>query len=89
MIEGAAQAALVMLGLAIAFCVARVALGPELGDRVVAMDTLVLVLINVVVTAGVLMRTRTVLDVPVVLAALAFVGTVAAARFMRGGAPFA
>jgi multisubunit Na+/H+ antiporter MnhF subunit len=88
-IEGAAQAALVMLGLAIACCVVRLALGPELGDRVVAMDTLVLVLINIVVTAGVLMRTRTVLDVPVVLAALAFVGTVAAARFMKGGAPFA
>jgi multisubunit Na+/H+ antiporter MnhF subunit len=88
-IEAAAQAALAMLGLAIVLCVVRLALGPELGDRVIAMDTLVPVLINIVVTAGVLMRTRTVLDVPVVLAALAFVGTVAAARFMRGGAPFA
>jgi multisubunit Na+/H+ antiporter MnhF subunit len=63
--------------------------GPNFVDRVVAADALALVLLNVVLTVGVVWNTRDYVDVAVVLAALAFVGTVAAARFVSRGGPLA
>ncbi|MDR7478720.1 MAG: monovalent cation/H+ antiporter complex subunit F [Armatimonadota bacterium] len=85
----AAEAALLLLATAIALCVVRLALGPSLADRVIAVDTLALVFVNLVVTLGMLLGTRAFLDVAVALAALGFVGTVAAAQFIRRGGPFA
>ncbi len=84
-----AALALVLLGCAAALCAVRVAVGPGFVDRVVAADALALVLLNVVLTVGVVWNTRDYLDVAVVLAALAFVGTVAAARFVSRGGPLA
>lgn len=69
-------------------CVARVALGPSLADRVLALDCL---LITGVVGIGVdAARTRsgTYLDVLLVVALVAFIGTTAVARFIeRQGEP--
>lgn len=81
--------ALALLGCAAALYAVRVAVGPGFVDRVMAADALASVLMNVVLTVGVLWNTRDYLDVAVVLAALAFVGTIAAARFVSGGGPLA
>jgi multicomponent K+:H+ antiporter subunit F len=81
--------ALVLLAVAGALCAVRLALGPAFADRVVAADALAMVLLNVVLVLGVAWETRDALDVAVVLAALAFVGTVAAARFLSRGGPLA
>ncbi len=81
--------ALVLLAIAGGLCVMRLALGPGFADRVVAADALAMVLLNLVLVLGVAWQTRDALDVAVVLAALAFVGTVAAARFLSEGGPFA
>lgn len=80
---------LVLLACAAALCSLRLAVGPGFVDRVVAADALAMVLLNVVLTVGVLEDTRDYLGVAVVLAALAFVGTVAAARFVSRGGPLA
>lgn len=80
---------LALLGCAALLCAVRVAVGPGFVDRVMAADALASVLMNVVLTVGVLWNTRDYLDVAVVLAALAFVGTMAAARFVSGGGPLA
>ncbi len=89
MIEAAATLALALLVGALGCCVVRLVVGPTFPDRVVASDTLVLVVMNLVLTLGVLWRTRDYADVPVLLAALAFIGTVAAAQFIRRGGPLA
>ncbi|MCS7235885.1 MAG: monovalent cation/H+ antiporter complex subunit F [Armatimonadota bacterium] len=81
--------ALAVLACAGALCAVRVAAGPGFVDRVVAADALAMVLLNVVLTVGVLWDTRDYLEVALVLAALAFVGTVAAARFLSRGGPLA
>ncbi len=81
--------ALALLACAAALCAVRLAAGPGFADRVVAADALASVLLNVVLTVGVAWNTRDYLDVAVVLAALAFVGTVAAARFVARGGPLA
>lgn len=85
----AVGAALVLLAVAGALCAVRLALGPAFADRVVAADALAMVLLNVVLVLGVAWGTRDALDIAVVLAALAFVGTVAAARFLSRGGPLA
>jgi|FaiFalDrversion2_1042247.scaffolds.fasta_scaffold01358_3 multicomponent K+:H+ antiporter subunit F len=89
MIPTAATLAIALLVGALACCVARLVVGPSFADRIVASDTLVLVVMNLVVTLGVLWQTRDYADVPVLLAALGFVGTVAAAQFIRRGGPLA
>ncbi len=89
MIAAAATVALALLVGALGCCVVRLVVGPTFPDRIVASDTLVLVVMNLVLTLGVLWRTRDYADVPVLLAALAFVGTVAAAQFIRRGGPLA
>ncbi len=81
--------ALVLLAVAGALCAVRLALGPGFADRVVAADVLAVVLLNVVLVLGVAWESRDALDVAVVLASLAFVGVVAAARFLSRGGPLA
>jgi len=72
-----------MLALSALLYVARVAFGPSLADRVIALDCL---LITGVVAIGVeATRTRsgTYLDVLLVVALVAFIGTTAVARFIE------
>ncbi|MGH2372555.1 MAG: monovalent cation/H+ antiporter complex subunit F [bacterium] len=81
--------AMTMLVLAMALCLLRLIRGPHLGDRVVAGDTIALVLVNVVAVLGMRAGTRLYADVAAVVAILGFIGTVAAARFVRGRPPLA
>jgi multicomponent Na+:H+ antiporter subunit F len=69
-------------------CASRVALGPSLADRVVALDTLLIVGVAGVAVETVRTRDGVYLDVLLVVALVAFVGTTAVARFIeRRGAP--
>lgn len=81
--------ALAMLVTAMALCLARLIRGPHLGDRIVAGDTIALILINLVAVLGVRANTRLYSDVGAVVAILGFIGTVAAARYLRGRHPLA
>ncbi len=64
-------------------CLARLARGPSLADRVVALDALVLVVVSGVGVHAVRTGDGTYLDVLVVVALLGFVGTVTVARFIE------
>ncbi len=68
-------------------CLARLARGPSLADRVVALDALVLVVVSGIAVHAVRTGDGAYLDVLVVVALLGFVGTVTVARFIewRGG----
>jgi multicomponent Na+:H+ antiporter subunit F len=75
--------ALAGLGVAAALCVVRLLRPGTLADRIVALDTLLVVTVCGIVVWGV--RTGTAAFIPVLLVAslLAFVGTVTVARFIE------
>lgn len=70
---------MVMLSLAIAFV--RLALGPTLADRVVALDMMTVTIIAVCGVAAVTTGVYALLDVALVLALVGFLATVALARY--------
>ena len=73
-----------MLGAGALLALVRLALGPSLLDRVVATDTLlVIIAAGLAVHAG-LQRDPTVVPVLVVVSLLAFVGSVSVARYIAG-----
>ncbi|MDQ7840914.1 MAG: monovalent cation/H+ antiporter complex subunit F [bacterium] len=85
----AVTVALAMLVVAMALCLLRLVRGPHLGDRVVAGDTIATILIILVAVLGMRAGTRLYADVAAVVAILGFIGTVAAARYVRGRPPIA
>ncbi len=77
----ATQGALVMImvGLAVAFI--RLAKGPSLADRVVALDMMTVTIISFCGVYAVLVEDSSFLDVAIVLALVGFLATVALARY--------
>ncbi len=89
MIAVASSISLALLTVAMALTFVRVLRGPHLGDRVVAGDAISLFLINIVAVLGIRAGTRLYADVAAVVAILGFIGTIAAARYVRGRPPIA
>lgn len=80
-------AALVMLAVAVALTFIRLAKGPTLPDRVIALDLIGVLLVCVLIlTAGVTAQ-QSLLDVAMVVALISFVGTVAYARYIEREGP--
>lgn len=75
--------ALAGLGLAAALCVVRLIRPGSLADRVVALDTLLVVTVSAIVVWGVRIGTDAFVPVLLVASLLAFVGTVTVARFIE------
>jgi len=67
-----------------ALCILRSVLGPTAPDRVVAMDALTSLVIAAFVLLGVYYQTPIFLDIALVYALLAFVGTLAIAKYLEG-----
>jgi multicomponent K+:H+ antiporter subunit F len=63
----------------------RVARAPSLGDRVLALDTMVINGIALVVLYGVLQDTAVYFEVSLIIAMVGFISTVAYARYMLRG----
>ena len=75
--------ALTLLAIAAGLSFVRLAKGPTLPDRVIAIDLIgVLLVCLLVVTAGVTAQ-QALLDVAMVVALISFVGTVAYARYIE------
>lgn len=72
-----------VLALAIALAVGRLLRGPSLPDRVVALDLLVSLGIGVAVVHAIYEDQPAFLDVAVILALVAFLGTVAFAAYVE------
>jgi multicomponent Na+:H+ antiporter subunit F len=70
---------LILLGLAVAFV--RLAIGPSLADRVVALDMMTVTIISFCGVYAVFMDEPSFLDVAIVLALVGFLATVALARY--------
>ncbi|MFB6271661.1 MAG: monovalent cation/H+ antiporter complex subunit F [Salinibacter sp.] len=74
---------LAVLGLSIAGALLRVLWGPELPDRVVALDLVAYLAMGFLSAYAVLAGEDTFIDVALVLGLLAFLGTLAVARYVE------
>ncbi|MCV3271399.1 K+/H+ antiporter subunit F [Roseobacter sp. WL0113] len=63
----------------------RLVLGPSTGDRILALDTMVVNAIGLIVLLGIAQGVRIYFEVSLIIAMLGFVSTVAYARFVLRG----
>jgi multicomponent Na+:H+ antiporter subunit F len=76
---------LVIIGCGVLLCALRMLKGPTAPDRAVALDTAVTVTTALLVLLGFTLHRYIYLDVSLVYAVLAFVGSIAIARYLEGG----
>ncbi len=77
--------AFMCFGLGLLLTLYRVIFAPGVGDRVLALDTMVINAIAILVLQGIRQGTEIFFEAAMVVAMLGFVGTVAYARFMLRG----
>ncbi len=75
---------LVLIFCACLICAVRAALGPTAPDRVVAIDALVALMVCALVLLSVYYHAPIYLDVALVYAFIAFLGTLAIAKYLEG-----
>lgn len=84
-LELALDFALGAVAMAMALCGWRLLRGPDLPDRILALDTLYLSTVALVVLLGIRWQTALLFEAALIIAMLGFVATVAAARFVTRG----
>ena len=77
--------ALVLMAVAVAMCLVRILAGPSLPDRVIALDAAGIGAMGIMVILAVKYDEELFLDLALVFAVLAFVGTVSIAKFLLRG----
>jgi multicomponent K+:H+ antiporter subunit F len=77
--------AFVVVGLCQIMAMVRVVIGPNTGDRILALDTMVVNAIGLIVLMGLAQGTRIYFEASLIIAMLGFVSTVAYARFILRG----
>lgn len=76
---------LAMLGLAIGLSLFRLVRGPDLPDRILALDTLYVLTTALLVALGIWLDSGVYFEAAMLIALLGFVGTVALARYLERG----
>lgn len=76
---------LAMMGLALVLTLARMIKGPDLPDRILALDTLYINAIAFLVLFGVWLDTGLYFEAALLIAVMGFVGTVAVAKYLLRG----
>lgn len=74
-----------MLSLTMLLCLLRLLRGPDLPDRVLALDTLYINAIALLILFGLLLRSNLYFEVALLIAVMGFVGTVAVAKYLLRG----
>lgn len=74
-----------MPSLAMLLCLLRLLRGPDLPDRVLALDTLYINAIALLILFGLLLRSNLYFEVALLIAVMGFVGTVAVAKYLLRG----
>ena len=77
--------AFVVVGLSQIMAMIRLVIGPDTGDRILALDTMVVNAIGIIVLLGIAHGTRIYFEASLIIAMLGFVSTVAYARFILRG----
>jgi multicomponent K+:H+ antiporter subunit F len=73
------------VGMSLLLCVWRLARGPEVIDRVLALDTMYVNVVALVVLLGIRLNTALFFEAALLIALLGFVSTVALARYVSRG----
>jgi multicomponent K+:H+ antiporter subunit F len=77
--------AFIALAVAQVMAMIRLIIGPDTGDRILALDTMVVNAIGLIVLLGLAQGTPIYFEVTLIIAMLGFVSTVAYARFVLRG----
>jgi multicomponent K+:H+ antiporter subunit F len=85
LVDGALAVAQVMLALAMAFAAARLMIGPQAQDRVLALDTLYVDAMLLILVLGMREASTVYFEAALVVAMLGFVSTAALAKFLLRG----
>ena len=80
-LHGVAEVVLVLLTLAILFAFIRLVIGPDPADRIVALDLISVLIVAYLGAFSIYTGEKSFLDVAIAYALIAFLGTVALARF--------
>jgi len=73
-----------LIGLGIVFALLRLFIGPTAFDRVVALDTLNIIITSLIVLIAFLLKSSLYLDIALAYGILAFIETIVFARFLEG-----
>jgi multisubunit Na+/H+ antiporter MnhF subunit len=86
MIEVVTSIGVVILALCIIMAAYRVIAGPSQPDRVIALDTIAINIVGLILILEIQLGSRAYVDAALVIALLSFLGTVALAKYLAGGA---
>lgn len=78
-------AAFVAVALSQIMAMIRLVIGPDTGDRILALDTMVVNAIGIIVLLGIALGIQIYFEAALIIAMLGFVSTVAYARFVLRG----
>ncbi len=81
-VQWAAQAALVLLIVGMILLVIRLIRGPNLGDRILALDTITLLGVGFIAAIAVLTGFTLYIDIAIAIGLVGFLSTVALARYL-------
>lgn len=76
---------LVIMGLALLLCLARLIKGPDLPDRILALDTLYINAIALLVLFGIWLGSDLYFEAALLIALMGFVSTVAVTKYLLRG----
>jgi multicomponent K+:H+ antiporter subunit F len=85
MLNTAIPIAFVMIGLAMMLSLYRMVIGPDMTDRVLALDTLYINTVALIVLIGIDMNNCAYFESALLIAIMGFVGTVALSKYMLRG----
>ena len=85
LMNGALVLAFATVALGQIMAMIRLVIGPDTGDRILALDTMVVNAIGLIVLLGIAQGTRIYFEASLIIAMLGFVSTVAYARFVLRG----
>jgi multicomponent Na+:H+ antiporter subunit F len=83
MLETVTLIVLVVLAVSLLIAFGRLASGPTLPDRIVAMDLIAVLVVGLIVVSAGATQERVFLDAAIVVALLGFIGTIAYARYVE------
>ena len=76
---------LMIIGVALVLTMARLIIGPDLPDRILALDTLYINASAMLVLLGIWLRSDLYFEAALLIAVMGFIGTVAVAKYLLRG----
>ncbi|MCB1623353.1 MAG: K+/H+ antiporter subunit F [Pseudomonadales bacterium] len=85
MIIIAANIALTLLAIAMLLCLTRLLRGPEIADRILALDTLYVNALAMIIVLGIRLQSPVYFELALIVGMLGFVGTVVFSKYLIRG----